>query len=188
MALENLIGRINEEAEKELEEIIGKAQREAEAIVKKEKEKGEMEAEKIRARGKRDAERAREKIFALYNRKARMEIANAKEEIIERCFEKIRNKLGSMDGKEYEKVMEKMAKETVKGMKEFYIIGTRKEDKKIADKLNAEIKEMRKGIGGIIIKTEDGSKEIDLTFDFLLERKREEIRIKIARELFGEND
>lgn len=184
MALENLISRINEEVEKEIEEIIGKAQHEAEEIVEKEKKKGEMEAEKIRARGERDAERAKEKIFALYNRKARMEITNAKEEIIEKCFEKIRNKLENMDGEEYEKVMVKMAKEAVKGIENFYIIGTRKEDKKIADKLDTEIKEMRKGIGGIIIKTHDGSKEIDLTFDFLLERKREEIRIKIAKELF----
>ena len=47
---------------------------------------------------------------------------------------------------------------------------------------------MKKGIGGIIAKSKDGSKEMDLTFDSMLERKEEEIRIAIAKKLFEEHD
>ena len=100
---------------------------------------------------------------------------------------KIKNKLGELESKKYQKIVEKMLKDAMKELKNFYIIATREEDKKIAKKLDVEVIGERKGIGGIIIKTRDGSKEMDLTFDFMLERKKEEIRIMIAKKLFREN-
>jgi len=117
-----------------------------------------------------------------------MEITNAKEEIIQKCMEEIRKKLQEMGGKKYRKIVEELIKRAKREMKDFYIVATREEDKKIAEKMGVEVKTMKKGIGGIIAKSKDGSKEMDLTFDSMLERKEEEIRIAIAKKLFEEHD
>ena len=187
MALENLLQKIKEEAKEEIDEIIGRAEKEAAEIIEETKEKGKKEAEKIKTQGEKEAKRVKEKILAAARRKARMEITNAKEELIQLCMEAIKEKLSKLDSKKYQKIVESMIKDAMKELKDFYIIATRKEDKKIAEKLGIEVKGEKKGIGGVIIKTKDGSKEMDLTFDFLLERKEEEIRIMIAKKLFGEN-
>ncbi len=186
MALEKLIQKIKEEAEKEIKEIIQKAEEEAREVIEKEKEKGRKEAEKIRTRGEKEAERQKEKILASARRKAKAYIIQAKEEIIQKCFDEMVNILREMDGKTYEQFMEKEIKEAMKEIEDGYIISTRKEDEKIAKKLGLEVKGKTEGIGGVILKSKDGKKEIDLTFDFMLERKKEEIRIKIAEKLFGE--
>ncbi|KAA0015061.1 hypothetical protein B6U81_02415 [Thermoplasmatales archaeon ex4484_30] len=186
MALEELIHRIKEEAEKEIEEIIQRAEEEAKRIIEEEKEKGRKEAEKIEKQGKKEAERLKEKILASARRKAKAYIIQAKEEIINECFNEIANKLRKMDGKSYEKFMEKKLKEAIKEIEDGYIVSTRKEDEKIAKKLGLEVKGKTEGIGGVILKSRDGRKEMDLTFDFMLEKEREEIRIKIAEKLFGE--
>ena len=149
-------------------------------------EEARKEAEKIEKQGKKEAERLKEKILASARRKAKAYIIQAKEEIINECFNEIANKLRKMDGKSYEKFMEKKLKEAIKEIEDGYIVSTRKEDEKIAKKLGLEVKGKTEGIGGVILKSRDGRKEMDLTFDFMLEKEREEIRIKIAEKLFGE--
>ena len=39
-------------------------------------------------------------------------------------------------------------------------------------------------IGGVIIRSKDGIREIDDTFESIMERKMDELRILIANELF----
>ena len=187
MAIEQLIQTIREEAEKEVKEIIDSAEKEAKKIIEEAKKAGKKEAEKIKAQGEKEAKRTREKIIAAARRKARMEITNAKEEIIRLCIEEIRKRLQNLESKKYQKIVEGMIKDAMKEMRDFYIVATREEDEKIAEKLGIEVRGKEKGIGGVIIKTKDGSKEMDLTFDFLLDRKGEEIRIMIAKKIFGEN-
>lgn len=186
MSLERLIQRIREESENEINSIISEAEEKAKEIVEEEKEKGRKDAEKIKNTAIKDAERIKEKIIAGAKRKARMYMTNAKEDVIKLCFDTVRKKLMELDGEKYVEVVTKMVEEVIKEMGDAYIISTRKEDKKIAKKLGLEIKGKKEGIGGIIIKSKDGSKEVDLTFDFLLDRKKEEIRISIAKKLFEE--
>lgn len=186
MTLENLIQRIKRESENEINSIIREAEEKARKIVEKGRNEGKNEANRIRNKAIKDAERTKEKILAAARRKAKMEITNAKEDLIQLCFERMKEKLANMDKKEYIKLVNGMAKKAIKEIKNGYIISTRKEDEEISKKLKMEIKEKKKGIGGIIIKSKDGSKEIDLTFDFIIERKKDEIRISIAKKLFGE--
>lgn len=183
MALDTLIQRIAEDAEKERAEILARAESEAAALIEQEREAGMREAEKIRERGEKEKARLREKIIAAAKREARMLITNAKEESIALCMDAIREKLRSLPGKEYRKIVEeriRRAADTTEGM---YMIATRKEDREIAKKLGIDVKGERDGIGGVILRSADGSMEIDLTFDFMLENERDTIRRMIARTL-----
>ena len=188
MAIEKLLARIEEDARKEIDEIIKAAEGEAKRIIEGAREEGKKEAEKITKKGKKEAERARDRIISAANREARMMITNAKEEVIQQCLEIIREKMASMPSKEYKKIVEDMVKDAIEEGGDYVLFYSRKEDKKIAEKLNIDVEGEIDAIGGVVLKAKDGSKEIDLTFDFLLERKKEEIRIMIAEKLFENVD
>jgi len=188
MAIEKLLARIEEDARKEIDEIIKAAEDEAKRIIEGAREEGKKEAEKITKKGKKEAERARDRIISAAKREARMIITNAKEEVIQQCFEIIREKMASMPSKEYKKIVEDMVKDAIEEGGDYVLFYSRKEDKKIAEKLNIDVEGKIDAIGGVVLKAKDGSKEIDLTFDFLLERKKEEIRIMIAEKLFENVD
>ncbi|MEM1513871.1 MAG: V-type ATP synthase subunit E [Candidatus Thermoplasmatota archaeon] len=186
MTLEKLMQRIKEEADREIEEIIARAEEEAKKIIEEEKKKGMEEAEKISLHAKKEAEKISEKILSNARRKAKLYETNVKEEIIQECMEKIVEKLKMLDGKKYSNFVEKNLTLAMKEIKDGYILFTRDEDIKIAKKFGIEAKEKIDGIGGVILKSRDGKKEIDLTFDFLIEKNREDIRINIAKKIFGE--
>ncbi|HHO57443.1 MAG TPA: hypothetical protein ENJ70_02700 [Thermoplasmatales archaeon] len=188
MAIEKLLARIEEDARKEIDEIIKAAEGEAKRIIEGAREEGKKEAEKITKKGKKEAERARDRIISAAKREARMMITNAKEEVIQQCLEIIREKMASLPSKEYKKIVEDMVKDAIKEGGDYVLFYSRKEDKKIAEKLNIDVEGKIDAIGGVVLKAKDGSKEIDLTFDFLLERKKEEIRIMIAEKLFENVD
>jgi len=188
MAIEKLLARIEEDARKEIDEIIKAAEGEAKRIIEGAREEGKKEAEKITKKGKKEAERARDRIISAAKREARMMITNAKEEVIQQCLEIIREKMASMPSKEYKKIVEDMVKDAIEEGGDYVLFYSRKEDKKIAEKLNIDVGGEIDAIGGVVLKAKDGSKEIDLTFDFLLERKKEEIRIMIAEKLFENVD
>ena len=184
MAMQDLIQEIKNQADKEIDEIINKAKEEAKKIIDEARNKAKEEAKKIEADGKKQASIVKGKILAMARRKANKHIIEAKEMAIQECIDEIRRKLKNLKGKKYEDFVEKSIKEAMKELKDCYILVSRKDDEKIAKKFGIEVKGKINAIGGVIIKSKDGSKEIDATFDFLLEKKKEEIRIKIAEKLW----
>ena len=169
MAIEDLIQEIKSNAKAEVESIIKKANEEAEEIIKK----AEKEAKTTKGR-----------ILAMARRNANKYIIEAKEKLINECIEEIKKELKKLPSRQYKKFIEKILKEAIKEMKDGYILASRKEDEEIAKKMGIEVKGKIDAIGGVIIKSKDGSKEINSTFDALLERRRDEIRIKIAEKLW----
>ena len=169
MAIKDLIQEIKSNAKAEVESIIKKANEEAEEIIKK----AEKEAKTTKGR-----------ILAMARRNANKYIIEAKEKLINECIEEIKKELKKLPSRQYKKFIEKILKEAIKEMKDGYILASRKEDEEIAKKMGIEVKGKIDAIGGVIIKSKDGSKEINSTFDALLERRRDEIRIKIAEKLW----
>ncbi len=188
MTLEKLMQRIKEEANKEIEEIVLHAEEEGKRIIEEERKKGKEEAKRIEENAIKEIEKEREKILANARRMAKMHIINAKEEIIQECIKEIVDKLKNLDGAKYKNFVKKNIENAMEEIKEGYILFTKDGDLKIAKKIGIEARERIKGIGGVIVRSKDGKKEIDLTFDFLIEKNRENIRIKIAKKLFGEDD
>ena len=188
MALEKLIQRIESDAENEANDIIEKARKEAEEIISEAKKKAKKEAKEIESRGEKEAARLREKMLASARRKAREMEIRAKEEVIQECIEKAKEKLKKLKGKKYEAAVKKFIEEGKKTLGDCVVVPSRGQDKKIAEKMGIKVEGKVDSIGGVILKSKDGSREIDNTFESIMERKLGELRIAIANELFSDKE
>jgi len=188
MSLEKLIAQIEDDAERKAEGIIERARKEAEGIIALTMEEARKKAKEIKRDGKKAIDRVREKTLATARRKARALKIQSKEEVIQECFEKAREHLKKMKGKEYEKIVTSLMKKGKETLGDCIVIPSRSEDKKIASKLGLKTQGSANASGGIIIKSKDESKELNYTFDALLESKKEELRILIAGVLFKEKE
>lgn len=176
--------KILKEAEQEAREIIEDARREAEKIVKNAEQEAEKKAEKIIEEARKKADVAGSRVIASAKRNARIEIIKARDEIIGRVIDEVRNKLKKIKGKKYKEYVKNAIENGKKKMGDIYIIASRKEDEKIASELQVDVKGKTNAIGGVIIKSADGKKEIDATFDAMIKREMNELRIKISERLW----
>ncbi len=188
MSLKRLISQIEEDAEEKATQIIEETRKEAEEIIALAIKEGERKAEGIKRGGEKSVERIREKTLAATRRKARALKIQSKEEVIQECFEKAKECLKKMKGKEYEKIVSHLMEEGKKTLGGCIVIPSRNEDKKIASRLGLETQGSTAASGGIIMKSKDGSKELNYTFDVLLEMHKEKLRIIIAGVLFKEKE
>lgn len=186
--MEKLISQIEGDAQEKAEEIISKARKEAEEIIALAREEARKKAKGIKRDGKKAIDRVREKTLAAARRRARALKIQSKEEIIQECFEKAREHLKKMKGKEYEEIVTNLMKKGKEMLGDCIVIPSRSEDKKIASKLDLKIQGSTNASGGIIMKSKDGSKELNYTFDALLESKKEELRVLVAGLLFKEKE
>jgi vacuolar-type H+-ATPase subunit E/Vma4 len=68
---------------------------------------------------------------------------------------------------------------------ECVVAPSRDVDRQIAKEIGVmATREKINALGGVIVRTKDGNREIDNTFDGILDRRMEEIRIKVAKKLF----
>lgn len=186
MSLQNIISRIKEETDKEIDEIISTAKSEKERRLKEAREQIEEEKKQRMERMKREIENRKRAEIAKIKQEARKELIKLKEEIIRECFNKAIERLKNLKGEEYKKIVEKLMRETVKEIgKDCKIIPSRKEDEEIAKKLNLDIESKKiDSIGGFIAVSNDQRITIDNSFESILERKEKELRAEIGKLLF----
>lgn len=188
MALDTLIQRIKDDANREVSTIIEQAETEAADILKRSNEQSLEIVTTSHEKAERNRLREHERILAAARREARMYTTNAKEDLIAQCMNEIRNRLQNLSGKDYRIYVHSLLKEASPFLHGLNLVGTRKEDRAIAEQHGLDFKGTCPGIGGVRLRSDDHAVEIDLTFDFLLEQKKEELRILIARHLFGNHD
>jgi len=188
MPLEKLIHRIESDAENEANRIIEEARARADEIIKEAKKKASGEAAEVEARGEKEAARLKEKMLASARRRAREMEIQAKEEVIRECIEKAKEELGKLKGKRYEAAVKKFLEDGRKSLGDCVVVPSREQDRKIAENMGIKVEGNAESIGGIIIRSKDGIREMDDTFEAIMERKMGELRILIANELFGRGD
>ena len=184
MALEKLIQRIESDAESEANGIIEGARKEAEEIIREAKKKAQKEAAEAEARGEKEAFRLKEKMLASARRRAREMEMRAKEEVIQECMDRAKEELGKLKGKRYEAAVKRFLENGRKSLGDCVVVPSREQDRKIAEKMGIKVEGNAESIGGVIIRSKDRIREIDDTFESIMERKMDELRILIANELF----
>lgn len=184
MSLEKLIQHIESDAEQEASRIIAEAKQRADDIIRKAKEQATKDAQEIASQGEKDARRTREKRLAAARRAAREQCMRVKEEVMQECLQQAREMLRSVGGKEYERAIRTAIEEGKRAFSDCVVRVSRKTDRKIADQLGVEVAGEVDSIGGVIVQSADGSRQIDRTFEATLERKMGELRIMIAGQLF----
>lgn len=185
MAIEKIITKIKEDGEKEARKILNEARRNAEEILEKEQIEIEKEKEKKLERGKKEIETKKNIIISSAKRNSRKKILETKEEIINKCFDLAKKELEELKGEKYKEIIKKQIEDGKKIIgEELIILPSREEDISMLSNLGLKIGEKRDAMGGVTLVSKDGKIRIDNTFDGILERLRDDIRIGTARILF----
>jgi len=186
MALETLINQIKTDVQDEVDGIIDAAKSEAETIINTAKQQTEREAQLIHTRGEKQAARLGEKIKAAARHTAREHEIQVKEAMMQECLHLVKEKLKDTKMKDYEQMLRSVIKKGQQTFEDCVVITVRKNDTKIVEKLGVKVIDSKEGIGGVIVQSKDGHKQIDHTFESLLDRRMDDLRIMIAHELFDE--
>jgi len=186
MSAEKIIEQIKKDSQKEIKQILKEAEKQSTKIINAVKQEAEQESEKILSNGKRQSEHIKKILISKTNRDVKRKIMKARENIIEECFEKAHHKLTELSNNEYEKIVSRLINKGIKKIgEECTILAPRNIDKKVAEKLKVKVTGKTKATGGIIIKSSDGRITLDNTFEGVLKREKDQIRIKVGKLLFS---
>ena len=187
MTAEKIIQQIKKDSEKEKNQILDEAKKQASIIIKEAKKQAKKESEKILSDGKKQSENIDKIMISKAGQEAKKEMMNAREKIIEECFIKAHHHLSTLNETKYRTIMTKLIKNGVKKLgKKCTILTSRDIDKEIAVNMGLKISGTVETSGGVILKSDDGKITLDHTFDGMLKRKKNEIRIKVGMLLFSE--
>ncbi len=186
MSAEKIINQIKKDSEKEVKQILDEAKKQALIIIDNVKKDAKIEAEKIIGGGKTQSENVKKILISQANQDAKRDAMNAKEDIIEDCFTKAHHELSILKGTNYETLSGKL----IEGGRNKLggncsVLFSRAADKKIAETLGISIHGRIEASGGVILKSEDGRITLDHTFDGILKREKDKMRIKVGKLLFS---
>jgi len=186
MSAEKIIEQIKKDSETEIKQIQNDAESQAKGILETTKKEAEKEAEKILENGKKQSDNLKKILVSKANQDAKRDIMNARETIIDECFTKAHHELSILKGEHYEKIVKKLI---IDGQKKLggscMVLVTRDADKKIAKDLGIHIDGTIESAGGVILKSSDGRVTLDHTFDGILKREKDKLRIKVGKLLFS---
>lgn len=203
MPLEDIIKRIEDEADKEAESILDRARKKADEIHEEAREEIRNEIAERRKKLDRDAKNLRNVYISDGKRKSRQAILSAKEELIWDVISGVRKHMQEMEGDELEGFLNPMFEKARRSLgNDMIVYPVRKRDMEILkgrQKMGTVLEEggidetavrRFKGhdlLGGFIASSGDGRKVLDMTFCGVLNRDEENIREVIARTLFGDS-
>ncbi len=186
MSAEKIIDQIKKDSQKEINKILKDAEKEAEIIITTAKEEAKKQVEKIQADGKIQSENITKINVSKAKQDMKREIMNAREKIIDECFVKAHHKLSTLSEQKYKNIVRKLMRDGQKKLSRGCTVMTsRPTDKQIAKDLGLQITGSVESSGGIILMSNDGRIQLDHTFDGILKREKEKIRIKVGKLLFS---
>lgn len=186
MSAEKIIEQIKKDSAKEIHLINLEAEKQVKNIIQIAKKEAEIQAEKIVENGKQQSEKQKKIQLSKANQDIKREIMNTKEKIIDNCFIKAHHELCILKGERYEKLIKKLIVDGQNKLgKDCTILYTRLVDKKIATDLGLKVEGRVDSSGGIILKSADGKVILDNTFDGIVKRNKDKLRIKVGKLLFS---
>lgn len=197
MAIEGILERIAEDARAEAEGIAA----EAEAEIARVREEGARRREALlrdaEARARKEAEEASRRLEVTLEREAAREILEEKQHLIDRVFERARERIAGLEPAAFGEFASRLLREAVRDGREEIILpeGEDRIGPEIVERVNRELRAAgregalriaseRRPIGsGFILRS--GRKETNCTIEAILEARREELEPVVARILFG---
>ncbi|MCS4538304.1 MAG: V-type ATP synthase subunit E family protein [Thaumarchaeota archaeon] len=189
-ALDNVVGKVVEEAKQEILKILESGKMEGEDIIYQAQREAEVEAGKILSSKDRQVESLSRRIIGSAELEARNKSLRLVEDNINKVFENALGKLAKNKPKEYKEAMRKMAAEAVEavGAKKV-ILSCNNEDKSLVKGIAKQVSKSidvsvaDKSIvcvGGVKAATADGSIRFDNTLEARLNRMKPTLRKQIA--------
>jgi len=209
--VDKIISHIEAEADKEISETLLKAQAEADIITKAAQEKAKRETERILSNGKRVASLDGQKIIAEARINVRRKRMDSQEEAIVASFDAAKKALeelaekGKRDNLTYKDIMLNLivsASEIVAGNK-LELVFNQRDSKTFNKETLTEAREsVKKGtgreislslsgdtiqcLGGVVVRDLEKQVEVDNTLETKLNQLKENLRVDVAKILFGD--
>ncbi|PNX48525.1 MAG: hypothetical protein BV459_02210 [Thermoplasmata archaeon M11B2D] len=185
MSAEKIIERINNDAKKHIKHIMDEAEKQSEQIIQNAKAEAKRQAESMLKNGQLEGENAKKILVSKAVQDVRRDMMNAKEEIIDLCFSQALENLRALPDDQYTALITTLIQAGKKRLgNDCTVSVSRTIDKEIAQKEGVAVQETIHAIGGIILHSADGRITVDNTFEGLLNRKKDEIRIHVGKLLF----
>jgi len=209
--VDKMISHIEAEAEKEISETLLKAREEADAITKAAQEKARRETERVLSNGKRVASLEGQKIIAEARINVRRKRMDSQEEAIVASFDAAKKALeelaekGKRDNLTYKDIMFNLivsASEIVAG-KKLELVFNQRDSKTFNKEMLREVRESVKKrtgreislsltddtiqcLGGVVVRDLEKQVEVHNTLETKLNQLKENLRVDVAKILFGD--
>ena len=196
--IEMLERAILTEARDETEQIIAEAKKKAEAVRKRAQEQAEEERKAILERASQDAERLRSQAVATAQLKARSLQLEHREQLLERVFKAVKEKLPEVQKRpDYDQVVAMLLREALTQLRVNQAVvradeTTQKPLKKSLDEISKELNVeltigdvLEEGIG-VVVDAADGRIHYDNTLETRLNRLQSTLRSSVYQILTGE--
>lgn len=191
--IEKITGRINSDAQAEIDATLAKAQAQADEITAKYQAQAEQEYADLTAKGKNAAAEREANLGSSAQMEARKLTLAAKQEMLDKAFDGALKQLRSLPDKEMTALLAKLAVRASTTGKEEVILSSKdakRLGKEVVAKANADgglnltlSKQAGAFEGGLLLS--DGDVEVNCTFDTLVRLTRGEIAGEVAQVLFG---
>ena len=186
MSAEAIIRKIQTDADKEIDLIQQKAKEQIDEMLRSYVTKTKELEKVIIENGKKECENIKRIHLSQANQEVKRQLMNVKEEIIENCFHKAKENLANLDEQSYMKIVNKLVDNGRKQIKGSFSMKTSKPvDKKIAKEKQISVTGAIQASGGILLVSDKGNISVDNTFEGILKRSKQEIRVKIGKLLFS---
>jgi len=186
MSVEKIIQQIKKDSEKEIKQILKDANDKAKESIDNAKEEAEAEAKKIISDGKKQSETIQKIMISKANQDAKREIMKAREKIIDECFIKAQHELSILKQERYEKIISKLINDGKEKLGENCTVKiSRSIDKNIVERFGLTVSGHIESSGGVILVSADKRVTLDYTFEGILKREKDKIRIKVGKLLFS---
>ena len=209
--VDKIIAHIEAEAEKEISETLLKARAEADTITKAAQEKAERATQRVLSNGRRVASLEGQKIIAEARINVRRKRMDSQEELIVASFEAAKKALeelaekGKRDNFTYKDVLFNLivsASEVVAGNK-LELVFNQRDSKTFKKEMLREASESVKKrtgreislsltgetiqcLGGVVVRDLEKQVEVDNTLETKLNQLKENLRVDVAKILFGD--
>ncbi len=204
--VQKIIDEINRRAEKQAEDILSDARQKVESRLQEARQSAEAEKGAAVTRGEQDARRESQRILAEARIKARREKVQAREQLVRHSFESARaelRELAESGSDSYRRVLENLIVESAISANTASLeVLVNERDRRIftGDSLESVARRISSEagrevaltlskasfpcIGGVVVRSDDGSIRVNNTFESRIERYRDAIRTHVAHELF----
>lgn len=188
MSADKIIQQIKKDSQSEIKQIQKQVEKQIKEITSQAREQAKTEAEKILEHGKKQSLNHKKILVSQANQEAKKQLMNAREKIIEECFLKAHHELSTLTEDKYKKIVTKLMQNGKTKIGEKCLVQISHDiDRKIAEELGLQVMGRVESCGGVILKSVDGKIILDCTFDGIIKREKDKIRIKVGKLLFSEN-
>jgi len=185
MSTEKIIQRIQTDAQTQQQQLLNDVEMQSRLIIKEAKAQAEKEAKSLLQSRQVDSENTKKIMISKATQEVKRDMMNAREEIIEQCFTQALEKLASLLDDQYKKlILHFLRTGTARLGANFSMKTSRPLDTDIAKQQKIPVQGNTQSIGGIILQSQDGKITIDNTFERILDRKKDELRIHVGKLLF----